>query len=92
MSDYGKIANGMPWWLKAIYTLGIPSALATYLVYFLVTTVIGNQRKMEENLNLLSADYAYTVKSMQKLEFLMERICSNTTKNQQERNNCFQQR
>jgi len=85
--------SGYPWWLNAIYKVGVPSAIAIFLVWFMTTQVRDNLNSIKENLMLHSE---VNIKSLQANEFhndklfkLLQRICANSAKTNTERVECF---
>lgn len=84
---------GLPWWVRAIALIGIPGAIAVYLVWIgatevpqikaeelsIKTEVIENQRLMREHAEDTAAIYRMLV-----------RVCSNTAKTEFERQRCFE--
>lgn len=43
--------DGMPWWVKAIGLVGVPSAIALYLIWALVNAVIPTVVQMQQMLS-----------------------------------------
>ena len=43
--------SGMPWWVRAIAYVGVPAAIACFLVWFLVARVDGWQRNADTKLD-----------------------------------------
>lgn len=85
--------NGFPWWIKAITTIGVPSAIALFLVWFVTTQVRDNISNIRENLNLHAES---SIKMMHASEYqddklyrLLQRICANSAKTNTERVECF---
>jgi hypothetical protein len=70
-----------PWWLKPIYALGVPSAIALLLVWFLMTVVVGGQNKTQDAVESIRADQG---KQLQ----LLTLICRNTAQTERERFQC----
>ena len=82
-------SNGGPWWLQAIYKIGVPSALAVYLIWVLASRIDNNLTIIRENIGLHANDTSYLVKQNTQMEQLLRRICANTAKTVEERNSCF---
>lgn len=92
-----EVTTGMPWQVKAIGFIGVPSVLAIYFGWALVADIRINQQTIKENL-VLHAEQTETIKrqneriitSLDLLKKVMDRICSNTARNYLERSACFQ--
>ena len=85
-----------PWWLSAIYKVGIPSAIAVYLTYFVTSTLGGaltniqiNQSNFEEQIRLHAVDNSYILKETNQMRMILQQICANTATNKTDRNDCF---
>ena len=72
---------GAPWWLQPVYTFGIPSAIAVFLVWFLSAVVIAGQKEIKDTLD-------EHVKAQQRQVFLLALICRNTAQTERERVQC----
>jgi hypothetical protein len=91
------MANGQePWWLSAIYKVGIPSAIAVYLTYILVTTITmsmtslqSNQVQFAEQLRLHAVDSSYILKETSQIKVILQQICANTADTKIDRDGCF---
>ena len=88
--------NGMPWQVKAIGLIGVPSALAIYFSYSIVGDIRINQQNVKENLALHSTQTQSVMEqnrqlliSLDNLKRTMDKICANTARNYTERNECF---
>lgn len=89
--------NGaMPWYIKFLYTFGIPATLAIYLVWFMVNRVDTNLDKINNTLAFHQVEMSANLKQTEETKaqllltnLLLQRICVNTAVNQQARNNCF---
>lgn len=82
----------LPVWVRAVAVVGIPGAIAFFLVWIGANTI----PKMQQEITILQQQHAL----MQQLESqrdqraedlyrLMQRICANTAKDNQERQRCF---
>ena len=88
--------NGMPWQVKAVGLIGVPSVIAIYLVWALVADVRINQQSSKENLalhaiqtNSVSEQNKELLQVLKRLQTSVDRLCANTAKNYNERNECF---
>jgi len=88
--------KGMPWQVKAIGFVGVPSALLIYMIYAQNVDFKANLHSVRENLGLHSEQTRILIDqnsklivTIEQLNRTMDRICSNTAKNTTERNECF---
>lgn len=91
-----SIPNNMPWQIKAIGLVGVPSAIAIYLVLSLDQGIRADNKALRENLvmhaqqtQFLSEQNSKLVISIDSLKRSIDRICANTSRNFTERNECF---
>ena len=89
MANEIKINDG-PWWVQAIYKVGIPSAIAIFLIWTLVNKIDVGIIEIRENLRLHAVDSSYVIKNTNNLQQILQRICVNTSETNEERNACFQ--
>lgn len=85
-----------PWWVRAIYLIGIPSAIAGYLVYTLSTGVNSTVNLINTNLQAHQIDTSYLIKANQESQSqqrvmynLLQQICINTARTAEDRQNCW---
>jgi len=88
MTDEVKFNSG-PWLVQAIYKVGVPSAIAIFLIWVLVTRIDGEITEIKENLRLHAVDSSYIIKNTSNMQQVLQRICVNTSKTTEERNACF---
>lgn len=94
--------NGMPWWVKAIGVVGVPSALAIYLVYTLVSwgnVVVAQANTGKELQAMLTqhvaamAQMATDQASVKEQNVVIIRVlrssCVNSAKSNEERDRCL---
>jgi len=81
--------NEQPWWVSSIYKIGIPSAIACFLVWWVVSSV-------DAKLQAMQLDMQYVVKQVQEqsvnsraLINLSQQICINTAQNPEARTACW---
>lgn len=91
--------SGMPWWVRAIAYIGVPSAMAIYLVYFLANNVSAQQtnistalathvlesRVAAEQLKVLEQEHRT---SNTHVERLLEILCLQGAKTTTDRRDC----
>lgn len=63
--------NGLPWWVKAAYMLGVPAAIALFLLWFVTTSVAGEIKGLRDDTRQHMRDQA------RQLQYLRA-ICLNT--------------
>jgi len=83
----------LPWWVRAIAIIGIPGAIAVFLVYIGATEVpkikseiIATRTQVEENQRLLAAQAEQNAAIYR----MLVRVCSNTSKTENDRQRCFE--
>lgn len=88
--------NDMPWQVKAVGLIGVPSVIALYAVYILAGEVRENQRKTLENIGMHSMHTAQLVSEVdktnaqqEKLKSILQSICVNTSRTEQARRDCL---
>ena len=94
------IMNGLPWWVKAIVIVGVPSAISLGLVWSdraqLTASVEANQGMLTE---MRVTDAAHDVSMLRHFEVLSQQAvetnriltasCVNSAKTEYERNRCL---
>ena len=82
--------------LKAIATIGVPSVLLCYLVYWIATGVTGTLQSISTDLKAHQIDMSYSIKANEELKnqlyfqsMLLQQICANTAKNSAAIGICF---
>lgn len=89
-----KSGDGLPWWVNAVYKVGVPTAIACYLVYILAGKVQTNveavqsvlsQHELEQQhfLNELNRDSKLQLK-------MLETMCIHSSKTDEQRQECIQ--
>src|SRR5512139_756792 len=91
LAGNGGIAS-LPTWIRAVTIIGIPGAIALFLVWIGAREVPRINVAVERNQVLLTdlqrqlSDQDEHAREMYRM---MQRICSNTAKNDDERTRCF---
>lgn len=82
--------------LKTLTTVGVPSVLLIYLVYWIATGVTGTLQVISTDLKAHQIDMGYSIKAnedlrvqMQFQSLLLQQICANTAKNSAALGTCF---
>lgn len=87
-------ANNLPWWVNAIYKVGVPTAIACYLVWILASKVqteveavqnVVNQHVQDQQRNMLE----FTKISKEQLK-LLRAMCLHSAKTDNQRDDCVQ--
>lgn len=81
--------NQQPWWVSSIYKIGIPSAIALYLIWFLATQVRADLQEMKDTVKQHQIDSLTMQDQNRKIYNVLQRICMNSSTTNQERNECF---
>ena len=84
--------GGQPWWVQAIAWLGIPGVLVLYLVYSGVENVPAIRRSAERNTDEILRNREMIQALTQQSQIntrILQRICANTGKTDDERQRCF---
>ena len=91
-----KDENGSPAWLQLVLKVGVPAAIALYLVYTVAgsnTTLLANIDKAQHEHMVDSAVQTELLKDAKASSFRMEGylrlVCVNTAKNDAERASCL---
>lgn len=89
--------DGLPWWVKAIFLMGVPSAIACYLVYALVSAVVPGMLGLQEQVSRLAiqvgsvqTDHASQKVQNDRIIAILQASCANAAKDNFERDRCFQ--
>ena len=89
--------DGLPWWLKAIYQVGVPSAIAVFLVWFVtqgmtfsINRIADNQDMLQKAINVQAGNFEYLVREQMEVKGLLQQICANTAVTNKDRALCFQ--
>ena len=85
-----------PWQVRAIVTMGVPAAIACYLVYILASTVSGAQNNQQATLNNLVMSVSAMQSEHGQIRLLNESMlrvlqasCANNAQTEEKRANCF---
>lgn len=82
-----------PWYIDAVYKVGIPSAIAVFLIWFLTGEVKSDISVIKESVKIHAEATIHASESIKdqndRLTYLLLRICVNGAKNETERNACI---
>jgi hypothetical protein len=88
--------DGMPWWVKAIGFVGVPSAIAMYLIYALVANVVPAMFDMQRAMNNLavsvgniSTEHAESKRQTEEMLKVLRGSCLNQAKTYEEKSRCL---
>lgn len=94
--NYDVGIDGMPWWVKAIGFVGVPSAIAMYLIYALVANVVPAMFEMQKTMNNLavavgniSTEHAESKRQTEEMLKVLRGSCLNQAKSYEEKNRCL---
>lgn len=83
---------GLPWLVKAVGFVGFPAAVAAYLIWIGAASLPTIQASMQS----LTADHRRTLelvsehmRQQEDVLRMLQRVCSNTAKNDVEKQRCF---
>ena len=82
--------TNIPWWVNAVYKVGVPTAIACYLVWFLTTRIQSNLEAIQGNLTIHTQQSIQSQEHNKQVLQLLRVICAEGAKNVVERNACFQ--
>lgn len=82
--------NEQPWWVGAVYKIGIPSAIAIYLVWFLSVQVRDRIELMDQRLNTHITETTILLDHNRRTLRILHQICINSATTNEERVSCFQ--
>lgn len=83
---------GVPQWVKAIAVVGIPGVIALFLVYQVANQLPKleeRQVSIEKSLEQQRQAIDREVVKMDQMFRMLQRICSNTAKSEDDRQRCF---
>lgn len=87
-----QIAQG-PWWVRLIYTVGVPACIAMYLVYSLVSGQAATISAMAKTVDTHAAISQVTLEELKTIsnrqETYLRLLCANTSKTIADRNTCL---
>jgi hypothetical protein len=86
----------IPWQVKAIATIGIPAAIAIYLVFILANRIESSVLSVQGELQRHAVDSSYMIKQndsfinqLNSIKQIMQQTCANTARTSEDRRNCF---
>ena len=89
-------SDGIPWWIRAVVYMGVPAAIACYLVYILAQTVAASQTQVQSTLNTLAVSVSTMQGEHVQIKVLNEAMlkvlqasCANAAQTEEKRVNCF---
>lgn len=96
-----KLLEDAPAWLRGVVVLGVPAAIALYLVWFGTSLIASDVRLLRSQMERhdtrseaiatnVDAHAATSAREMQDLRVLLRQICVNTAPNETYRQGCFQ--
>lgn len=85
-SIYGR--SGGPWWMRAIYQVGVPSAIAIYLVYNLTSTMPTKAEVLALN-DQLKTHVSSTITDLSEIKRVLTVTCVNAAGSDEKRRQCL---
>lgn len=86
--------NNGPWWVAATLRMGVPAALACYLVYYVTSGQGGAVAEMRDDIRAIAttitSHVGSTDRSMKEIQRLLGIQCANSAKSDIDRNACFE--
>ncbi len=89
-------SDGMPWWVKAIGFVGVPAAIAMYLIWALVQNVVPAMFEMQKTMTTMassiasvSADHAASKVQNDDILKVLRGTCLNQAKTYDDRMRCL---
>lgn len=104
MTPARDVGNGTPWWVRAMATYGVGTAIGAYLLWWVTTTVAAGitgvsqhiadhedrtSRQVQDIASQVRAATAVIEGRDQRLERLLRQICVNTADTRVDRDACF---
>jgi hypothetical protein len=96
MAGESPLNGEVPWWVRFIYTFGIPAALSVYLIWLLAARIEGKLDAQTEQLRVHQGDTTFnkaaaenSAKRLEEIYNILQRICVNGAATQADRNACF---
>lgn len=91
-NTYNGNLTGLPTWARVLGLLGVPSAIAVYLVYslanFATVGVSDLNRKMDAHAAVMVNHDVAAMRSSEAMTRILLRICVNTAKTDPDRQRC----
>lgn len=78
-----------PWWITAIYKIGIPSAIAVYLVWVLTIQVRDRLDSIDQKINSFYSNSSVIIDQNSRTQKILQQICMNSATTNEERSRCF---
>jgi hypothetical protein len=85
-----RTSSQLPWWVTAVYKVGVPTAIACYLVWLLAAKVQDNLQAIQGEVTQHILDQQLSSQTSKQTLVLLRIICSEGAKSVEERNACFQ--
>lgn len=88
-----EVPSNAPWWVKTISVVGVPAAIALYLVYVLSNGAVTAITNIDTNVKTHAAAEAThdheQRESSSRMENYLRLLCLNTAKTNSDRNTCL---
>ena len=85
-------SGDLPWWVRSIAVIGIPGAIAVFLVWVgsqEIPKIKAETQATRQAVEALQRSIAEYQEQNSALLRMMQRVCSNTARNEYDRQRCF---
>lgn len=83
-------SSPLPWWVKAIGVVGVPSAIAIYLVWTIASGLVPAMAEMQKTLNAVAADHIVSKSQNDNILRVLRASCVNQAQTNDARERCLQ--
>lgn len=88
------MSQNLPWWVQAVYKVGVPTAIACYLVYMLAGKVQTNLEAIDKLVSNHAAEEARDMNELNSLHTkqlrILQAMCLHGAKTDEQRQDCLQ--
>ena len=88
----GNLLSGFPWWVRAIAVIGIPGAIAGFMVYIMAMSIPSMQKEItvlgQEHIQMQRVVIDQNEQN-KRLYGIMQQVCANTSKDSLKERLCF---
>jgi hypothetical protein len=87
----GNEGSGVPPWMNFVFRVGVPAAIAVFLVYRLTGAIEDRLRQMEEIQSTVIGQLSIHMRNSDAAIGLARQLCVNTAKNDEQIRGCLDQ-
>lgn len=92
-NEYSRKEDNSPWYISAILRVGVPSAIALFLIWFLTSEVKSDISVIKEAVKIHAEAAIHSAEGIreqnERLTYILQRICINGARTTEDRNNCL---